>query len=79
MPVMLSGILIEVSPEQPANPSHPMLVTLSGIVIEISPEQPANPSPQMCVTPSGIVEFLHPKANVELDVSMMALQSFRES
>ena len=56
-----------------------MRVTEAGIVIEVRLEQPENAPTSILVTPSGIVEFLHPKSNVELDVSMMALQLFRES
>ena len=40
--VTLSGISIDVSPEQPENALPPMLVTPSGIVIDVSPEQPEN-------------------------------------
>ncbi len=39
MLVTLSGIVNDVSPEQPENDSSPMLVTLSGIVIDVSLEQ----------------------------------------
>ena len=35
----LSGIVTDVSPEQPLNAQSPMLVTPDGIVTEVSPEQ----------------------------------------
>ena len=40
MLVTLSGIVIDVRPEQSENAMYPMLVTPSGIVIVVSPEQP---------------------------------------
>ena len=40
MLVTLSGIEIEVSPEQFRNAPTPMLVTLSGTVIDVNPEHP---------------------------------------
>ena len=40
MLVTLSGIVIEVSEEQPEKAASPMLVTLLGIVMEVSEEQP---------------------------------------
>ena len=39
MLVTLSGIAIDVNPEQPRNAEFPMLVTLSGIVIDVNLEQ----------------------------------------
>ncbi len=39
MLVTLSGIVTDVSPEQPEKAWDSMLVTLSGIVIDVSPEQ----------------------------------------
>ena len=56
MLVTLSGIVIDVSPEQPENAEKPMLVTPSGIVIEVRPEQPENAYSPMIVTLSGIVK-----------------------
>ena len=34
-----SGIVTDVSPEQPPKASSPMVVTLAGIVTDVSPEQ----------------------------------------
>ena len=39
MLVTLSGMVIEVRPEQPLNASDSMLVTLLPMVTEVSPEQ----------------------------------------
>ena len=55
MLVTPSGIVTDVSPEQPSNAEYPMLVTLSGIVTDVSPEQPENAELPMLVTLSGIV------------------------
>ena len=37
--VMLSGIVIEVSPLHPANAKGPISVALSGMVIDVNPVQ----------------------------------------
>ena len=42
MLVTLSGIAIDVSPEQPRNASSPILLTLDGIVTDVNPEQLVN-------------------------------------
>ena len=55
--VTLSGIVIDVSPEQPENAQVPMLVTLSGIVTDVRPEQPEKASFPTLVTPSGMTRF----------------------
>ena len=40
MLVTLSGIVIDVSPEQPQNAEFPMLITLFPITAFVNPEQP---------------------------------------
>ena len=57
MLVTPSGIVIDVSPEQPSNAWSPMLVTLSGIVIDVNPEQPKNAPLSMLVTEYPPSEF----------------------
>ena len=40
--VTLSGIVMDVKPEQSRNAPLLMLVTLSGIVMDVNPRQPEN-------------------------------------
>ena len=79
MHVTPSGILTDVSPEQPSKAWSPMLVTLSGILTDVSSLQKLNAEFPMLVTPSGMVVLLHPFKSVLDDVSIIALQLFRES
>ena len=58
MLVTESGIVIDVSPEQPENAEPSMLVTESGIVIDVSPEQPENAKLPMFVTPAAKTAFV---------------------
>ena len=61
------------------NASSPMLVTLVGMVKEVSSLQCLNAPEPILVTLLGIIVFLHPAISVFDDVSIMALQSLRES
>jgi hypothetical protein len=56
-----------------------MLVTELGIVIEVKLEQPSKAPLAMLVTELGMIVALHPTINVFVVVSMIALQSSRES
>ena len=65
MLVTESGIVSDVSPEQPSNAWVPMLATESGIVTVVSPEQPLNAKPPMLVTEAGIATDVmesHPRS-----------------
>ena len=78
MLVTLLGIVMEVRP-QLLKAEFPMLVTLSGIVTEVRPLQPWKAEPPMLVTSFGITVFTQPLTNVFVAVSIIALQSLRES
>ena len=56
-----------------------MLVTLLGIVTFVRPEQPEKAPSPILVTLLGIIVFLQPAISVLDVVSIMALQSLRES
>ena len=68
--------MIEVSLEQSLNARLPILFTELGIAIDVRSEHPSNALPLIYVTEFGITVFLHPKSNVLVSVSIMALQSF---
>jgi hypothetical protein len=53
--------------------------TLLGMAIEVKPEQPEKALSLMDVTLAGIVVLLHPALKVFDAVSIIALQSSRES
>ena len=59
--------------------STPMLVTLSGMVMEVRPLQPEKAWSPMLVTLFGMIVFLQPAIKVFVAVSIIALQSLRES
>ena len=72
--------LIDIRSLQTVKPSYPpSLVTLEGIMIDDIPSLQYKALPSMDVTLLGIIVFLHPKIKVFEAVSMMALQSLRES
>ena len=73
------GMVILVSPLHPENAKLPMFVTLLGIVILVISLHPENAEAPIEVTEFGMMVFLHPAINVLLEVSMIALQLFRES
>ena len=56
-----------------------MLVTDEGMVMLVKPVQPENADSPMVVTELGMVVFLQLATSVLVAVSMMALQSLRES
>ncbi len=64
---------------QPEKAPLPMDVTQAGMVTEIRPVQPEKAPLPMDSMLLGMIVFSHPKINVLEDVSMMALQLFRES
>lgn len=72
------GITTEVKPVQPKG-SHPNSVTELGMVIDVKPVQPNKAKSPIDVTELGIVVVLQPKINLLLEVSIIALQLFRES
>ena len=71
------GIVKEVR-LQPENAKSPMPVTELGIVKEVRLQPEKAPSP-MLVTELGIIVFILPATSIFVSVSMMALQSSRES
>lgn len=75
----LYGMLIDVRLEQSLNAHSPMLDTLSGMWKDVRPILPSKALFSMLVTLSGMTVFLHPTINLLVEVSMMALQLFRES
>jgi hypothetical protein len=79
MLVTLFGMVMEVRPVQDSNAELPMLVTLLGMVMEVRPVQQLNAPSPILVTLLGMTVLLHPRINVFVAVSMMALQLFRES
>jgi hypothetical protein len=79
MNVTLLGMVTEVKPEQPEKAPSPMLVTLLGMSTEVKPVQAEKALLPMEVTLLGITVVEHPTINVFEAVSIMALQSLRES
>ena len=71
-------MVTDVKPVQLANALVLMLITFSGIVMEVRFVQPINASP-MLVTLSGMIVFEQPAISVLDAVSIIALQSLRES
>ena len=69
----------DLSPEQPEKASAEILLTELGTVIDVSPEQPEKAFNKIEVTELGIAVFLQPEIKELLLVSIMALQSSRES
>ena len=63
----------------PEKAPYPKLVTLLGISMDVKPPIPRNAFVSILVTLLGTMVDLHPCINVLVDVSMMALQSSRES
>ena len=61
MLVTSSGIVIEVSPEQPEKEAVPIVVTPSGIIILVRPEQFLKAPSSIVVTHSGIVIDVSPE------------------
>ena len=74
MLVTPAEISILVRPLQYSNADSPMLVTPAGISILVRPLQLSNALFPMLVTPAGILLDLHPRINVLLPVSIIALQ-----
>ena len=56
-----------------------MEVTLLGMVMEFRLLQPSNAETPMDVTSLGMIVFIQPTIKLFEDVSMIALQLFRES
>ena len=79
MRVTLSGIVMEVMPLHPKKAAVSMLVTLSGIVIDVKSQQLEKAHNPMLVTSFGIMVFLHPRINLFVTVSIIALQLLRLS
>ena len=79
MEVTELGSVTLVRPLQPKNAYPSMEVTEFGISTLVRPLQKENASLPMEVTEFGITVFLHPDINVLEAVSIMALQSPRES
>ena len=79
MLVMLSGMFMEERLLQPKKAPVPILVTLSGMFMVKRLLQPLKAELPIPVTLSGIIVFEHPVINVLLLVSIIALQSLRES
>lgn len=75
--ITLSGIVREVSDEQPANNSSGMDCNPAGKVIFVKEVQPLKPSSDNSVTPSGITssfKLLHP-AKLPTDVTVEGMES----
>ena len=79
MSVTLLGMSMEASLVQNLKALPSMLVTLDGMSIEVRLERPWNASYPNFVTELGITVFLQPNLSVLDDVSIIALQLFRES
>lgn len=79
MLVTLSGMSIVTRPVQFRKALYPMLFTLPGIVIDIRSGQLKKAKSPMLVTLLGMVVFLQPDISVLVEVSIIALQLFRES
>ena len=79
MEVTELGMVMLVRPEHSQNAESPMVMTELGMVMLVRPVQPLNATSPMEVTELGMVVFLQPATSVLVAVSMMALQSLRES
>ena len=55
-----------------------MIVTLLGMVMEVRSLHPPKAERPILLTLLGMTVFLHPAISLLLDVSIMALQLFRE-
>ena len=77
--VLPLSTLMEVRQLQPENADPSMDITLLGISIEVKLLQPQKAVPSKDVTLLGIIVFLQPAIKVFVAVSMIALQSLRES
>ena len=73
------GIVMSVRLVQPWKARQPMDVTELGMSMAVSVVQPWKARSPIAVTEVGMVVFWQPTARVLDAVSMMALQSFRES
>ena len=74
-----SGIIISVRPEQPPKAARLIVVTELGIAICVISVHCANALLPIVTTVLGMIVFLHPVISVLDALSMMALQSPRES
>ena len=72
------GIVTDVKPLH-MNAKEPIEVTLFGIVIEVKPLQYENAEEPIEVTLLGIIVDLQPEIRVLVSLSIIALQSSRES
>ena len=72
------GMVMEVRAEQPEKQKSPRLVTEEGMSMEVRDEPEKQPSPRL-VTEEGITVLAHPKIMLLVEVSIIALQFFRES
>ena len=77
--VTLSGIVISVMLLHPKKAAVSMLVTFSGIVIDVKSRQLENAHNPLLETSLGIIVFLHPRINLLVAVSIIALQLLRLS
>ena len=73
------GMVMLVRPLQLLNAQSPMEVTELGIVMLAKTLQLMKAESPINVTELGMIEFLQPRISVLVDVSIMALQSSRES
>jgi hypothetical protein len=79
MEVTELGMVTLVSPLQPLNAFWPMVITEFGMVTLNNPVQPLNAPWPIVMTEFGMFVLLHPIINLLDAVSIIALQSFRES
>ena len=79
MAATLLGIVKEANPEQELKAELPIDLTLPGIDNEAKPVQNSKAELPIKFTVFGITVFLQPEISVFVEVSMMALQLFRES
>ena len=79
MDVTLLGMFTEVKPRHPLKAHSPMDVTLLGMFTEVKPTRQLKALFPMDVTLSGMTVLTQPAIKVFVAVSMMALQSPRES
>ena len=77
--VTLLGILMEVRPVQPKNAPYSILVTEFGMMMEVNPSQSQKADSPILVTVLGIIVLLHPTTSLFVFVTIIALQSSRES
>ena len=73
------GITTDVRLEQPEKAIIPIVITESGIITDDRFEQPLNAPRPILITELGITVAEQPITRVLVAVSMMALQSLRES